>query len=177
MNQVTSILNAIEEGDLGATETLLPMVYDELRQMAGQKLARERPGHTFQATALVHEAYLRLADSNSRGWKSRTCQAVAVLVQALLSVFAIPLTCRIHAGVVFSNRDKRTLLDKMILLIDSLGIPEPFYFVADAYYGTTTAAGSVATPRSTEKVWQSDQGLLVAEEGGPPAGSGQPHLR
>ena len=65
-----------------------------------------------------------------------SCQAVAVLAQALLSVFAIPLTCRIHEGVVLSNRDKRTLLDKMVLLIDSLGIPEPFYFVADAYYGT-----------------------------------------
>ena len=65
-----------------------------------------------------------------------SCQAVAILAQALASVFAIPLTCRIHQGVVFSNRDKRTLLDKMILLIDSLGMKEPFYFVADAYYAT-----------------------------------------
>ena len=60
MNQVTRILNAIEEGDLGDTKALLPMVYDELRQMAAQKLARERPGHTLQATALVHEAYVYL---------------------------------------------------------------------------------------------------------------------
>ncbi len=64
-----------------------------------------------------------------------SCQAVAVLTQALSSVLAIPLACRIHEGVVFSNRDKRTLLDKMILLIDTLGMTEPFYFVADAYYG------------------------------------------
>ena len=65
-----------------------------------------------------------------------SCQAVAVLTQALSSVFALPLACRIHEGTVFSNRDQRTLLDKTILLIDSLGIQEPFYFVADAYYAT-----------------------------------------
>ncbi len=65
-----------------------------------------------------------------------SCQAIAILAQALSSVFAIPLVCRIHEGVVFSNRDKRTLLDKMILLIDALGIQEPFYFVADAYYAS-----------------------------------------
>jgi len=51
-------------------------------------------------------------------------------------VFALPLACRIHEGVVFSNRDRRTLLDKMVLLIDALGMAEPFYFVADAYYAT-----------------------------------------
>jgi hypothetical protein len=65
-----------------------------------------------------------------------SCQAIAVLTQALSSVFALPLACRIHEGLVFSNRDRRTLLDKMILLIDSLGLKEPFYFVADAYYAT-----------------------------------------
>ena len=65
-----------------------------------------------------------------------SCQAIAILTQALSSVFAIPLACRIHEGVVFSNRDKRTLLDKMILLIDALGMKEPCYFVADAYYAS-----------------------------------------
>ena len=65
-----------------------------------------------------------------------SCQAVAVLTQALSSVFALPLTCRIHEGAVFSNRDRRTLLDKMILLLDSLGLKQPFYFVADAYYAS-----------------------------------------
>ena len=71
-----------------------------------------------------------------------SCQAVAVLAQALSSVFAVPLVCRIHEGVVFSNRDKRTLLDKMILLLDALGMKEPFYFVADAYY----ASGKIVRP-------------------------------
>jgi hypothetical protein len=65
-----------------------------------------------------------------------SCQAVAVLTQALGSVFALPLACRIHEGTVFSNRDQRTLLDKMILLLDSLGLQQPFYFVADAYYAS-----------------------------------------
>ncbi len=65
-----------------------------------------------------------------------SCQAVALLTRALSSVFALPLACRIHEGVVFSNRDRRTLLDKMILLIESLGLKEPFYFVADAYYAS-----------------------------------------
>jgi len=65
-----------------------------------------------------------------------SCQAVAVLTQALSSVFALPLACRIHEGTVFSNRDHRTLLDKMILLLDSLRLEQPFYFVADAYYAS-----------------------------------------
>jgi RNA polymerase sigma factor (TIGR02999 family) len=60
MNEVTQILNAIENGDRQAAERLLPLVYDELRQLAAAKLADERPGQTLQATALVHEAYLRL---------------------------------------------------------------------------------------------------------------------
>src|SRR5664280_3139726 len=65
-----------------------------------------------------------------------SCQAVALLTQALSSVFAVPLASRIHEGTVFSNRDHRTLLDKMILLLDSLDLKEPFYFVADAYYAS-----------------------------------------
>jgi hypothetical protein len=65
-----------------------------------------------------------------------SCQAVALLTQALSSVFALPLACRIHQGAVFSNRDHRTLLDKMILLLDSLRLNQPFYFVADAYYAS-----------------------------------------
>src|SRR3954470_23360813 len=63
MSQVTQILNAIEAGDPRAAEQLLPLVYDELRKLAAQKLAHEKPGQTLQATALVHEAYLRLVDA------------------------------------------------------------------------------------------------------------------
>jgi RNA polymerase sigma factor (TIGR02999 family) len=72
MNDVTRILSAIEQGDPQATEQLLPLVYDELRKLAAQKLAQEKPGQTLQATALVHEAYLRLVGpDDARGWDSR----------------------------------------------------------------------------------------------------------
>jgi RNA polymerase sigma factor (TIGR02999 family) len=72
MNEVTRILSAIERGDPTAGEQLLPLVYDELRQLAAQRLAREAPGQTFQPTALVHEAYLRLVgDSEAQHWDSR----------------------------------------------------------------------------------------------------------
>jgi hypothetical protein len=63
-------------------------------------------------------------------------QAIGILVGALNSVFAVPLVSRIHEGLIFSNRDHRTLLDKMVSLIESLGIGEPFFFIADAYYAT-----------------------------------------
>jgi RNA polymerase sigma factor (TIGR02999 family) len=72
MNDVTKILSAIEHGDPHAAEQLLPLVYDELRRLAAQKLAQEKPGQTLQATALVHEAYLRLADvEKAQHWNSR----------------------------------------------------------------------------------------------------------
>jgi len=72
MSEVTRILSAIEQGDPHAADQLLPLVYDQLRQLAAQKLAHEKPGQTLQATALVHEAYLRLVDSNpAQQWDSR----------------------------------------------------------------------------------------------------------
>ena len=72
MNDVTRILSAIEHGDPHAAEQLLPLVYDELRRLAAQKMAQEKPGQTLQATALVHEAYIRLVDADKvRGWDSR----------------------------------------------------------------------------------------------------------
>jgi RNA polymerase sigma factor (TIGR02999 family) len=66
MTDVTHILEAIKQGDFHAAERLLPLVYDELRRLAAQKLARERPGQTLEPTALVHEAYLRLVPSGGR---------------------------------------------------------------------------------------------------------------
>jgi RNA polymerase sigma factor (TIGR02999 family) len=72
MSEVTRILSAIEEGDPSAAEQLLPLVYDELRQLAAQKLAQEKPGQTLQPTALVHEAYLRLVDTEqAQQWNSK----------------------------------------------------------------------------------------------------------
>jgi RNA polymerase sigma factor (TIGR02999 family) len=71
MSDVTLILNALESGDDRAADELLPAVYQELRQLAAHKLANERPGQTLQATALVHEAYLRLVGSDGQRFKSR----------------------------------------------------------------------------------------------------------
>jgi RNA polymerase sigma factor (TIGR02999 family) len=72
MTAVTRILSAIEQGDPSAAEQLMPLVYDELRQLAAQHLAQETPGQTLQATALVHEAYLRLVDvEKAQRWNSR----------------------------------------------------------------------------------------------------------
>jgi RNA polymerase sigma factor (TIGR02999 family) len=78
MSEVSRILSAVEEGDPHAAEQLLPLVYDELRRLAAQKLAKEQPGQTLAATALVHEAYIRLvpspqhaADTPEQHWNSR----------------------------------------------------------------------------------------------------------
>jgi RNA polymerase sigma factor (TIGR02999 family) len=72
MTDVTQILNAIEQGDPHAAGQLLPLVYDELRRLAARKLGQEKPGQTLQATALVHEAYVRLVGAaDERGWDSR----------------------------------------------------------------------------------------------------------
>jgi len=72
MTDVTRILNAIEQGDSRAVDKLLPAVYDELRHLAAWKLSQEPPGQTLQATALVHEAYIRLVGIEAQNWKGRT---------------------------------------------------------------------------------------------------------
>ena len=102
--------------------------------LVGDGIKIAKSGRKMPAVKKLHQQ----SESNTKPEYifGHSCQAVAVLAESLASVFAVPLTCRIHEGVVFTNRDKRTLLDKMVLLIDSLDIPEPFYFVADAYYAT-----------------------------------------
>jgi DDE superfamily endonuclease len=105
--------------------------------LIGDGIKVAKAGRKMPAVKKLHQP----SESNSKPEFifGHSCQAVAVLTQALSSVFALPLACRIHEGTVFSNRDHRTLLDKMILLIDSLRLNEPFYLVADAYY----AAGNI----------------------------------
>jgi RNA polymerase sigma factor (TIGR02999 family) len=71
MSDITRILNAIEQGDAKAVDKLLPLVYEELRRLAAQKMSHEPPGQTLQATALVHEAYIRLVGSEIQNWNSR----------------------------------------------------------------------------------------------------------
>jgi RNA polymerase sigma factor (TIGR02999 family) len=83
MSEVTRILGAIEQGDPAAAAQLLPLVYDELRRLAAHQLAQEKPGQTLQATALVHEAYLRLVDvDRAQKWNSR-CHFFAAAAEAM----------------------------------------------------------------------------------------------
>src|SRR6266480_2568182 len=85
MNEVTRILSAIDQGDLRAAEQLLPVVYDELRRLAAQKLALEKPGQTLEATALAHEAYLRIVDvAKAQDWNSRSHAAAAEAMRRIL---------------------------------------------------------------------------------------------
>lgn len=102
--------------------------------LVGDGIKVPKSGRKMPAVKKLHQQ----SESNSKPEYifGHSCQAVAVLAQALSSIFAVPLTCRIHEGVVLSNRDSRTLLDKMVLLINSLAVTDPFYFVADAYYAT-----------------------------------------
>lgn len=71
MSDVTRILNAIEQGNEKAADKLLPLIYEELRFLAAHKMAQENPGQTLQATALVHEAYIRLVEAKDQSWNSR----------------------------------------------------------------------------------------------------------
>src|SRR5262245_9029289 len=101
MSEVTRILSAIEQGDPHAAEQLLPLVYDELRRLAAQKLAQEKPGQTLQATALVHEAYLQLVDTEqARHWKSRGhfFGAAAEAMRQILVQNARRRSCVKHGG-------------------------------------------------------------------------------
>jgi RNA polymerase sigma factor (TIGR02999 family) len=101
MSEVTRILSAIEQGDPHAAEQLLPLVYDELRKLAAQRLAQEKPGQTLQATALVHEAYLRLVDGEqAQHWNSRGhfFAAAAKAMRRILIENARSKQCLRHGG-------------------------------------------------------------------------------
>src|SRR6516165_9210656 len=101
MTEVTRILSAIEPGDPHAAADLLPLVYDELRKLAAQKLAREPTGQTLQATALVHEAYLRLVGTGAAsGWSGRGhfFAAAATAMRRILIERARQKHRRIHGG-------------------------------------------------------------------------------
>lgn len=89
MSDVTNILSAIDKGDPHAAEELLPIIYDELRRIAAERLAQEKPGQTLQATALVHEAYLRLVGGANHSWNSRghfLCAAAEAMRRILIEL-------------------------------------------------------------------------------------------
>lgn len=100
--------------------------------IVGDGIKVPKSGKKMPAVKHLHQQ----SDSNTKPSyiMGHSCQAVAILAGTLKTTFAVPLAARIHEGVLFNNNDKRTLLDKMVLLINSLGLTDPFYFVADAYY-------------------------------------------
>ncbi|HEY3393244.1 MAG TPA: ECF-type sigma factor [Lacipirellulaceae bacterium] len=126
MSDVTHILSAIERGDSRASEQLLPLVYAELRQMAAARLASEKPGQTLQATALVHEAYVRLVDGSSpQRWQSRGhfFAAAAEAMRRILVENARRKRRKKHGGEVhrveLSESDLATTIpDERLLAID-----------------------------------------------------------
>jgi RNA polymerase sigma factor (TIGR02999 family) len=129
MSEVTCILSAIEEGDPHAAEQLLPLVYDELRSLAAGKLAREKPGQTLQATALVHEAYLRLVDvQKAQHWNSRGhfFAAAAEAMRRILIENARSRAREKHGGdwkrIDFEELDVMTSVspDQLVALDDAL---------------------------------------------------------
>lgn len=102
--------------------------------LVGDGIKIPKEGKKMPAVKGLHQQ----SESNSKSpfIMGHSFQAIGILVGALNNVFAVPLVSRIHEGLVFSNRDQRTLLDKMVSLIESLGICEPFFFIADAYYAS-----------------------------------------
>ncbi|MHC4144978.1 MAG: sigma-70 family RNA polymerase sigma factor [Planctomycetota bacterium] len=116
MTDVTRILNAIEQGDARVTEELLPLVYEELRLLAAQKMSQEPPGQTLQATALVHEAYLRLAGAEDRNWdnKGHFFKAAAEAMRRILIENARRKKSPKHGG----DRRKVDLNESILVLGD-----------------------------------------------------------
>ena len=108
MSDVTRILSQIEQGDPQAAEKLLPLVYEELRKLAAAKLAQEKPGQTLQATALVHEAYLRLVENpRAKSQEPGASEATLVMRNWFLVPGHWPLMPGIAAGIFLGRRRRR----------------------------------------------------------------------
>jgi RNA polymerase sigma factor (TIGR02999 family) len=120
MSDVTRILTAIEQGDAKAAQELLPLVYEELRRLAARRLAREAPGQTLQATALVHEAFLRLVGSNDPGWNGRN-HFLAAAAEAMRRILVD--NARRKRDERRGGRLRRVDFDKVDGLADAAGAP------------------------------------------------------
>ena len=181
MTEVTRILSAIDQGDPHATEQLLPLVYDELRKLAAQMLAHEKPGQTLQATALVHEAYLRLLDGeHAQNWNSRGhffCAAAEAMRRILVD------NARRKRRPKHGGHQKRLPLDSIALpakdrfgdlldlheVLDALAKEEPLkaelvklrYF---AGFSNVEAAFLLGiSPRKADQVWAYARAWLCEE--------------
>jgi hypothetical protein len=113
--------------------SLIPKVHDR-PIFIGDGIKLAKTGRKMPAVKKLHQESAN--NNKSEFIYGHSCQAIALLVGSAQSLFALPLTCRIHEGVVFSNRQTKSLLDKMVDLVHSLTISRPFYLVLDAYYAS-----------------------------------------
>lgn len=168
MNDITRVLSALERGDVSAADELLPLVYDELRRLATQKLAQEKPGQTLQATALVHEAYLRLVGDQHFSSRRHFFAAAAEAMRRILVESARRKRSVKHGGqraridldesLVVGDEPRHDLLD-LNELLDRLAIAEPkaaelvkLRFFA-GLTGDQAAEVLGISPRSADLLW------------------------
>ena len=129
MTNVTVILNAIEQGDAQAADKLLPLIYEELRRLAARKMSHELPGQTLQATALVHEAYIRLVEARDQKWNSRGhfFRAAAEAMRRILVENARKKKSLKHGG----NKQRVELGDSILLATQEI-CPDDLLALNDA---------------------------------------------
>jgi RNA polymerase sigma factor (TIGR02999 family) len=185
MNEVPGILSAIDQGAPQAADQLLPLVYDELRRLAAQHLAQERPGQTLQATALVHEAYLRLVGPDGRGhaWDNRRhfFAAAARAMRQILVEHARRKAAVKHGGgalrldleqiepaIPEPRADLLALNDALTRL--AAVEPTAAELVQLRYFGGLTIAEAAEilgiAPRSADRLWAYARAWLLEDLGG-----------
>jgi len=185
MSDVTQILSAIEQGDPHAAEQLLPLVYDELRKLAAAKLAQEKPGQTLQATALVHEAYVRLVGerrgSSPSGWDGtgHFFAAAAEAMRRILVESARRKQRLKHGGGRERDREERDIAgperpERLLALDEALdrlatASPQAAELVKLRYFGGFSNAEAASflgiSPRKANQVWAFARAWLREELG------------
>jgi len=171
MREITQVLGAVARGEAGAAEDLLPLVYEELRRLAGARMAQEAPGQTLQATALVHEAWLRLVKEGDRTWANRALFfAAAAEAMRRILIENVRRKSRLKRGggelirVEFSDMDlaERTPDDRVLLIDEALERlkaenPEAAQIVSMKFFAGMTnqevAETLEVTERTVERRW------------------------
>lgn len=183
MTEVTRILTAADQGDTRALDQLLPLVYEELRQLAAKRLAQEKPGQTLQATALVHEVYLRLVGSDHQQWDSRWhfFAAAAEAMRRILVDYARRKNSMKRGGgrcrldLVDADLQVDTHSDDLIALDEALTklaetFPQHAELVELRYFagmtGNQAAKVLGISPATAERRWRYARSWLYVELGG-----------